>query len=327
MGRLLSRSIFYQTFVTVYQNEISMDYQQLIERLYLETKDLAATGKVASYIPALANVPASRFAISVKTRNNELFNVGDYQIPFSIQSISKVFTFILAYKNVGIEIWDRLDREPSGTAFNSLIQLEHEHGIPRNPFINAGAIVVADILVSLCKNPKQELLELVRRLADDDTISYDESVAASEKETGHRNYALAYFMKSFGNIINPVDEVLDLYFHQCSLCMNTDQLARAFLFLANEGTNPFTGEEILNPSRAKRLKALMLTSGLYNESGDFAFRVGIPAKSGVGGGIIAIIPKHLSIAVWSPPLNAAGNSVAGIEALERFTTYSEKSIF
>lgn len=304
-----------------------MDYQQLIERLYEETKDLAANGKVATYIPALANVPASRFAISVKTRDNKLFNVGDHQIPFSIQSISKVFSFILAYKNVGVEIWDRMDREPSGTAFNSLIQLEHEHGIPRNPFINAGAIVVADILVSLCKNPKQELLGFVRQLADDETIAYDENVASSEKENGDRNYALAYFMKSFGNINNPVDDVLDLYFHQCSLSMNTEQLARAFLFLANEGTNPFTGEEILNPSRAKRLKALMLTTGLYNESGDFAFRVGIPAKSGVGGGIVAIIPNQLSIAVWSPPLNEAGNSVVGIEALERFTTYSEKSIF
>lgn len=304
-----------------------MNYQQLIERLFEETKDFAKHGKVASYIPALANVPASRFAISVKTRDNELFNVGDHQIPFSIQSISKVFSFILAYKNLGVEIWDRMDREPSGTAFNSLIQLEHEHGIPRNPFINAGAIVVADILVSLCKNPKQELLSFVRQLADDETITYDENVASSEKETGDRNYALAYFMKSFGNIKNPVDEVLDLYFYQCSLSMNTDQLARAFLFLANQGTNPFTGEEILNPSRAKRLKALLLTTGLYNESGDFAFRVGIPAKSGVGGGIIAIIPNQLSIAVWSPPLNEAGNSVAGIEALERFTTYSEKSIF
>ena len=304
-----------------------MDYQQLIERLYQETKDLAASGKVASYIPALADVPGNSFAISVKTCKNELFNVGDHRIPFSIQSISKVFTFILAFKIIGPEIWNRIGREPSGSAFNSLIQLEIEQGVPRNPLINAGAIVVADILVSLIKNPKQKLLEFVRSLADDDNILYDKGVAASEKETGHRNYALAHFMKSFGTITNPVEEVLDLYFHQCSLAMNTDQLARAFLFLANEGTNPFTKEEILNPSRAKRLKALMLTTGMYNESGDFAFRVGIPAKSGVGGGIVAIIPNQLSIAVWSPPLNAAGNSVAGIEALERFTTYSEKSIF
>jgi len=304
-----------------------MDYQQLIERLYQETKDLAASGKVASYIPALADVPGNSFAISVKTCKNELFNVGDHRIPFSIQSISKVFTFILAFKIIGPEIWNRIGREPSGSAFNSLIQLEIEQGVPRNPLINAGAIVVADILVSLIKNPKQKLLEFVRSLADDDNIFYDKGVAASEKETGHRNYALAHFMKSFGTITNPVEEVLDLYFHQCSLAMNTDQLARAFLFLANEGTNPFTKEEILNPSRAKRLKALMLTTGMYNESGDFAFRVGIPAKSGVGGGIVAIIPNQLSIAVWSPPLNAAGNSVAGIEALERFTTYSEKSIF
>lgn len=304
-----------------------IDYQQLIERLYQETKGLASKGKVANYIPALANIPANSFAISVKTCNNELYKVGDHQVPFSIQSISKVFTFILAFKITGSEIWNRIGREPSGSAFNSLIQLEIEQGIPRNPLINAGAIVVADILVSLIKNPKQQLLEFVRSLADDDNIFYDKEVAASEKETGHRNYALAHFMKSFGTITNSVDEVLDLYFHQCSLAMSTDQLARAFLFLANEGTNPFTKEEILDPSRAKRLKALMLTTGMYNESGEFAFRVGIPAKSGVGGGIVAIIPNQLSIAVWSPPLNAAGNSVAGIEALERFTTYSEKSIF
>ncbi|MDA3942429.1 MAG: glutaminase [Bacteroidetes bacterium] len=304
-----------------------MDYQQLIERLYQETKPLAAQGKVASYIPALAEVPSSRFAISLITRKQEKFQTGDHQMPFSIQSISKVFTFILAYKNLGAAIWDRIGREPSGTAFNSLIQLEHEQGIPRNPFINAGAIVVADIILSICKNPKQTLLDFVRTLADDQTITYDKQVALSEKTTGHRNFALAHFMKGFGNIINPVDEVLDLYFHQCALAMNADQLASSFLFLANEGTNPFDQQEVLNPSRAKRLKALMLTSGLYNESGDFAFRVGLPAKSGVGGGIVAVIPKQLSIAIWSPPLNAMGNSIAGIEALERFTTYSGQSIF
>lgn len=303
------------------------DYQQLIERIYHETKDFAQQGKVASYIPALARVPKDAFGISVVTPDGKCYCTGDAQQPFSIQSISKLFSFTRAYSKLGVEIWDRIGKEPSGTAFNSLIQLEHEHGIPRNPFINAGAIVVADIILSIFKHPKEDLLNFVRELADDDSIRFDEEVALSEKETGHRNKALAHFMKSFGNIHNPVDEVLDFYFYQCAIAMSTQQLAKSFLFLANEGTNSYSGHEILNPSRAKRLKALMLTTGLYNESGDFAFRVGMPAKSGVGGGIVAVIPNVLSIATWSPALNPMGNSIAGIEAMERFTTYTGKSIF
>lgn len=303
------------------------DYQQLIERIYLETKDFASEGKVASYIPALARVPKQAFGISVVTLDKKCYCTGHAQQPFSIQSISKLFSFTMAYSKLGTGIWDRIGKEPSGTAFNSLIQLEHEQGIPRNPFINAGAIVVADIILSNFSQPKEDLLSFVRELADDESIGFDEEVALSEKETGHRNKALAHFMKSFGNIHNPVDEVLDFYFYQCAFAMSTQQLAKSFLFLANEGTNSYSGHEILNPSRAKRLKALMLTTGLYNESGDFAFRVGMPAKSGVGGGIAAVIPNLLSIATWSPALNSMGNSVAGIEAMERFTTYTGKSIF
>lgn len=303
------------------------DYQQLIERIHRETKDFAAEGKVASYIPALSRVQKDAFGISVVTLDGQCYCTGESHQPFSIQSISKLFSFTLAYSKLGTKLWDRIGKEPSGTAFNSLIQLEHEHGIPRNPFINAGAIVVADIILSNFSQPKTDLLNFVRELADDGSIQFDEEVAQSEKETGHRNKALAHFMKSFGNIHNPVDDVLDFYFHQCAITMSTQQLAKSFLFLANEGSNSYNGREILNPSRAKRLKALMLTTGLYNESGDFAFRVGMPAKSGVGGGIAAVIPNLLSIASWSPALNSMGNSIAGIEAMERFTTYTGKSIF
>ncbi|PKP54283.1 MAG: glutaminase [Bacteroidetes bacterium HGW-Bacteroidetes-1] len=304
-----------------------MEYQQLIERIFLETKSFAGKGKVASYIPALERISPDKYGISLINLQQDLFGVGDTAIPFSIQSISKVFTFTIAYSQLGAEIWKRIGREPSGTAFNSLVQLEYEHGIPRNPFINAGSIVVADILISLFPDPKQKLLEFVRTLAGDQNIYFNEDIALSEKETGHRNYALAHFMKSFGNIHNPVEKVLDFYFHQCSLELCTNALAKSFLFLANEGINPQNEEQIITSSQAKRLKALMLTSGLYNESGDFAFKVGMPAKSGVGGGIVAVIPNLLSIVTWSPPLNSMGNSVVGIEALERFTTYTGKSIF
>lgn len=304
-----------------------MEYQNLIDRIFLETKSFAKNGKVASYIPALADVSPDKYSISISTIDKNRFYAGDHQDLFSIQSISKVFAFSLAYAQLGHKIWDRIGREPSGTAFNSLIQLEHEHGIPRNPFINAGAIVVADILLSIFPDPKKSLLELVRELANDESIDYNEKIAFSEKVTGHRNFALAHFMKSFGNIQNPVEDVLDIYFHQCSLSMTTDQLACSFLFLANNGINPHNDRIILTTSQAKRLKALLLTTGLYNESGDFAFRVGMPGKSGVGGGIVAVIPNLLSIAIWSPPLNEMGNSIAGFEALERFTTYSGKSVF
>jgi glutaminase len=304
-----------------------IEYQSLIDRILLETKPLAKNGKVAAYIPALAEVSPEKYGISISTLERKQFNTGDHDILFSIQSISKVFTFSLAYARLGHKIWERIGREPSGTAFNSLIQLEHEHGIPRNPFINAGAIVVADILLSIFPDPKKILLDFVRELANNDSINYDENVAFSEKVTGHRNFALAHFMKSFGNIQNSVEDVLDIYFHQCSLALTTDQLACSFLFLANDGVNPHNNKQILTVSQAKRLKALMLTTGLYNESGDFAFRVGMPGKSGVGGGIVAVIPNLLSIATWSPPLNEMGNSIAGFEALERFTTYSGKSVF
>lgn len=304
-----------------------MDLQSTIERIYSEIKPFASQGKVASYIPALASVSPSKLAICVHTNEGNVFRIGDVCEPFSIQSISKVFGFTMAYKMLGGEIWKRLDKEPSGNSFNSLVQLEYEQGIPRNPFINAGAIVVSDILLSLYPNPQQALLEFVRRIADEPSINYNLEVAKSEKETGYRNAALAYFMKSFGNIHNPVEDVLDLYFLQCSLEMSTLCLSKSFQYLANHGVVPSTNEQILTMSQAKRISALMITSGLYNESGDFAYRVGIPAKSGVGGGIAGVIPKKLSLCVWSPPLNEFGNSLAGIEALEKFTTYTGDSIF
>ncbi len=304
-----------------------MEYHSIIQRIHQETGHLYKNGKVADYIPALATIAPTYYGISVSTIDKAQCHIGDAHIPFSIQSISKVFSFTMAYRQLGEKLWERIGKEASGSAFNSLIQLEYEAGIPRNPFINAGAIVVADMLLSSLANPLDELLAFVRKLAATDDIHYNPEVAASERAFGHRNMALAHFMKSFGNIHNEVDDVLNIYFHQCSLEMTTSQLAASLLYLSNNGINPHNGEKILSASHAKRLNALMLTTGLYNESSEFAFRAGMPGKSGVGGGIVALIPNLLSIAVWSPPLNSMGNSVVGFEALERFTTYLGTSLF
>lgn len=220
-----------------------------------------------------------------------------------------------------------MGREPSGNPFNSLVQLEHEQGIPRNPFINAGALVVTDRLMSLYEHPKDAILNFVRNLCGNDDIYYDKHIAQSERGHADRNLALAYFMKSFGNIKNDVEAVVDVYCHQCAIAMSCVDLSRAFLFLADHGLNPYSREQILTVSQAKRLGALMLTCGFYDESGDFAFRAGLPGKSGVGGGVAAYIPGNLAIAVWSPELNEHGNSLMGMETLERFTTDIGNSIF
>ena len=304
-----------------------VDYQKVIENIYSEVKQYLSEGQQADYIPALAEVNARQIGIAVATVDGQLFTMGESDVPFSIQSISKVFSLALAQRKMSSELWNYVGREPSGTPFNSLVQLESEHGKPRNPFINAGALVITDRLMANYKNPTDELLNFVHNLSGSERVCYDSVVAESEKETSYRNSALANFMKSFGNITGDIDELLDIYCNQCSITMNCVELAQSFLFLANRGVNPLNGEQVLTPSKCKRMNALLLTCGLYDESGDFAFRVGMPGKSGVGGGIVAIIPGILSIAVWSPKLNQFGNSVIGVEILERFTTDIGESIF
>lgn len=304
-----------------------MLYEQTIEEIYESQKGNIGAGKVASYIPALSKVNPDSYSISVCDLDGGEFSIGDSDKKFTVQSISKVFTLAMASRYLEDELWHYVGREPSGTSFNSLIQLEQERGIPRNPFINAGALVVTDKLIDLYRKPKQEILEFVRELCNDDDVYYDKEVAASELENSYRNMALANFMKSFGTIKNDLDTIMDIYTSQCSISMSTLTLARAFLFLANKGVVPSTGKAMVSPRTAKRLNALMSTCGLYNESGDFAYRVGLPGKSGVGGGVVAIIPGKLSIAVWSPELNANGNSHRGIETLEQFTTQIGISVF
>ena len=307
--------------------QYNMDYQTVIEKIYGELQGLWGQGKVADYIPALAKVNPRQFGISLATLDGQYYQAGDAETCFSIQSISKVFSLAMVTRHIGDEIWQSVGREPSGNPFNSLVQLEYEHGKPRNPFINAGALVVTDRLISLYPHPKDAILEFVRGLCNNDDIYYDKEIARSERANADRNMALAYLMKSFGNIRNDVDTLIDVYCHQCAISMSCVDLSRAFLFLCNRGLNPFSGEQVLTGSQVKRLGALMLTCGFYDESGDFAFRAGVPGKSGVGGGIAAYIPGNLSITVWSPELNRHGNSLIGMEALERFTTDIGNSIF
>jgi glutaminase len=303
-----------------------MMFQQVLESIANEAQAWLQEGQVASYIPALARVPRDQFGIALCTVDGQEAAAGSATTPFSIQSISKVFTLTLAMKQVGEWLWERIGREPSGDPFNSLVQLEHEQGVPRNPLINAGAIAVADRLVTACHDPKAEILQLMSALCGE-PIRFDEEVAASEAATGFRNMALANFMKSFGKLDNPVGAVLDVYFHQCALSMSCLQLARAASYLSADGLVPRSQQRIVSERQTRRVNALMLTCGTYDAAGEFAFRIGLPCKSGVGGGIIAVLPDRLSLCVWSPGLGRSGNSLAGMRALESFVEKTGLSLF
>ncbi len=305
-----------------------MNYQSILNEIQNEIKPLFKQGQVANYIPALAKANPNDFAMSLITLDGEEYNIGSYEKKFSIQSISKVFTFTLALKNYSKELYKRVGHEPSGDPFNSLVQLEYENGIPRNPFINAGAIATTDTLLSLYKDDTfKKVLEFIKETSMQDDIIFNENIYHSELEHGFRNLALINLMKSFKNIKNNTEDVIQTYFKQCSIMMNTKQLAKSMLYLANHGINPKNNERLINESQAKRINSLMLTCGHYDASGDFAYRVGLPGKSGVGGGIVSIVPKKMAISVYSPKLNEKGNSLIGTKALELFTTKTGLSIF
>lgn len=303
--------------------------QRVVQEIADEIRKRTDRGQVASYIPELARVDPNAFGLAVVEADGNVAASGDADTPFSIQSISKVFTLTLALGKAGDRLWKRVGREPSGSAFNSIVQLEHEKGIPRNPFINAGAIAVTDLILS-GHQPREALGEILRFMqfvADDHSIAIDEAVAASEERTGYRNVALANYMKSFGVLDNPVNFTLGVYYHHCAISMSCRQLAMAGRFLAKSGRNPTTGHVVIPAERARRINAIMLMCGHYDGSGEFAYRVGLPGKSGVGGGILAIAPGKASIAVWSPGLDATGNSRLGQLALEMLTKRLGWSIF
>lgn len=300
----------------------------MLESILTQVRPLVGQGKVADYIPALASVEAGKLAIAVSTIDGRHFQAGDADERFSIQSISKVLSLVVAMDHYQeAEIWQRVGKDPSGHPFNSLLQLEIEHGKPRNPFINAGALVVCDMLQSRLSAPRQRMLEVVRQLSDVSDITYDSKVARSEFDHSARNAAIAWLMKSFGNFHNDVATVLQNYFHYCALKMSCVELAKTFLFLADEGRAPHLTRPVISPLQSRQVNALMATSGMYQSAGEFAWRVGLPAKSGVGGGIVAIVPHEMAICVWSPELDEAGNSLAGIAMLEALSHQLGRSVY
>lgn len=303
-----------------------MDYKKILEEIYKEILPFAQKGRQADYIPALAKVDPDQFGMCLATVSGEEYTHMQADTRFSIQSITKVFALAMCLSLKGEELWKRVGKEPSGTAFNSLIQLEVEKGIPRNPFINAGAIVLSDILISSLENPEEEFLRFVRSLAGDDTIDFNMEVAMSERECGYLNAAIANLLKYHGTIDNDIEQVLMFYFKMCSLEMSCRELARAFTAFTNFKPFEYSGYK-LSSSRIKRMNAVMQTCGFYDEAGEFSYLVGLPGKSGVGGGIVAIYPMRYAVSVWSPRLNSKGNSVMGLKALELLTTATQESIF
>lgn len=303
-----------------------IQYQEIIDRITREIAETKERGHVATYIPELAGMDTSKFGIAVLDFEGNTYRAGDADEKFSIQSISKVLALAMAYNRKGEKLWRRVDVEPSGDPYNDLGLLENEHGIPRNPLINPGAIVICDILLEELENPRDEILAYIREVSDDQAIDYNPEVANSERNTGYRNYAAANLIKSFGNLNNEVDDVLNLYFDLCSIEMSCAQLARSFYPLMNRGKG-LNQKSYLKPKQVKRINAIMLTCGFYDEAGEFAFEIGLPGKSGVGGGIVAVLPKEFTVATWSPGLNDKGNSKLGMQALERLTSETGLSIF
>jgi len=303
-----------------------MDYQKILEEIHQEILPFAGEGKQADYIQALAKVNPDQFGMCIETVSGDIYKYRQAETRFSIQSIAKVFSLAMGLSLKGESLWKRVGKEPSGTAFNSLVQLELEKGIPRNPFINSGAIVIADILLTELDDAEEEFLRFVRTLCGNDTVGYNMEVAVSERETGYLNAAIANLLKYHGTISNDIEKVLMFYFKMCSIEMSCLELAHAFVAFTNSCPFDYAGYR-LTSSQVKRMNAVMQTCGFYDEAGEFSYLVGLPGKSGVGGGIVAVYPSRYAVAVWSPRLNPKGNSVMGIKALELLTTATQESIF
>ena len=305
------------------------DLQGILDRIAARMAARPDRGEVAGYIPELARVDPGQFGIAAIDGGGVLFAAGDYDTPFSIQSVSKVFALTVALERCGRALWERVGREPSGDPFNSIVQLEHEHGVPRNPFINAGAIVVSDAILDGrdVGSAYSDVVGFMRRAAEDEGISINPAVVRSEAETGFRNAALANFIRADGNLRHEPSRALDVYFHQCAVAMSCRQLAMAGRYLAFDGCLSPGGRRIVPAKRSRRINALMLTCGHYDGSGEFAYRVGLPGKSGVGGGILCVAPGRCSVAAWSPGLNEVGNSHLGSEALEELAGETGWSVF
>ena len=304
--------------------------ENILNDIILSNKKYTTAGKVASYIPELKKANGNDLGICIIDKDNNIYRAGDYSKKFTIQSISK--TIILAMALMDNE-WDyvfsKVGMEPSGDPFNSIMKLEtNDTKKPCNPMINAGAIVTTSLIKGKNIQEKEErMLAFFRKLAKNDTLQINQSVYESEKLTGDRNRAMGYLLKNDGVIEGNVEEILDLYFKQCSIEVDVVDLARIGLLFANYGIDIETGERVISENISRMVKTFMVTCGMYDASGEFALKVGIPAKSGVGGGIMASVPRRMGIGVFGPALDKKGNSIGGLKVLEDLSKKLELSIF
>lgn len=303
---------------------------KFLEAVVENNRHWTKEGKVATYIPELGKADPNTLGICITTLHGEEYFGGDREVKFTIQSISKIITFMLALLDNGRErVFSKVGVEPTADAFNSIITLETKNTQrPLNPMINAGAIATVSLIEG--KNSEEafnRILNFTRKITGNPDIDINNNVYNSEKATGHRNRALAYFMKSTGVIENDVEEVLDVYFKQCSIEATCRDIARIGAMLANDGVAPWNGERVIPRNIARIVKTVMVTCGLYDASGQFAVEIGVPAKSGVGGGILAAVPGRMGIGVLSPALDSRGNSVAGLKVLEELSKELDLSIF
>lgn len=312
----------------------AMDEVGAGERIEAALSDIAAIacagygeGAVADYIPGLREVPPRQYGVAIACQDGTLYQAGEAGQRFSIQSISKLFTLALALRLAGEKVWARVGRNPCMRKFNSVSEVEANLGIPSNPFINAGALAITDLVVSHSSAPRRFLQDLLRRLIDTDDIFSDPRIARGEAEVGHRNAALGYLLKDYGNLDNRVEDVLSVYYTHCAIAMSCLELAQSALFLAGDGVSPITGQRIVSPDQTREINAVLATCGMYNGAGEFAFKVGLPAKSGVGGGILAIVPQRMTICAWSPELDPHGNSVVGQRILQHLVKQIRASVY
>jgi glutaminase len=294
----------------------------LSERAVEVGREAAVSGVVTPKIPKLATVDRSSFGFAVTTVEGTEFGIGASEVQFSLQSITKLFA-LAALLRVEPTAWEHVGWAPTELGYNSVSELEHAAGRPRNPFVNAGALIVTDRLLHHTGSAVDTVTELVRELSGDPAVASDVAVASSEAATDHRNRALAHVLAEHGRLLNDVDDVLAHYHAQCAITGSALGVARAARFLADRRLH----DRVLDSSDVRRLNAVLLTSGMYNAAGDIAYRIGMPAKSGIGGGILATLPGVGTVCAWSPPLDGCGNSVGGVAALEEFSCTSGWSVF
>lgn len=302
--------------------------QKLLDSLVEKHRPAAREGKVAEYIPELAKQDPLLLGAAVVNPEGEVHAAGAFRTRFTLQSISKLISLMVALMDHGEEgVFSKVGMEPTGDPFHSLYKLEiTEEAKPLNPMINAGAIVVSSLIRGESVEERAErVIRLVREMADNPEIDMNRDVYRSERDTADRNRALAYFLKGCG-VIDDVEETLDVYFRQCSICVDCVDLARMGLCLAQNGVT-LRGKRVIPAEIARLAKTFMVTCGMYNASGEFAIRVGIPAKSGVSGGILALVPGRMGIGVFGPALDKKGNSITGIRLLEDFSKQLGLSIF